>query len=163
MVQSPSKNPKLADSGGTWPELAHTRQICQIYQKRQNMPAALYPLSSIVLNGLNVAFDLYLSVTGTICYRAEFNIKILDNTVYGVRPFVYALLAITDPVRAHQKTPIKYTIFQWYLIRAVRAAANRLRKDDSTGNGSSGGPTSHKTGRADYGAHSISIGGWQLS
>ncbi|KAJ7107698.1 hypothetical protein C8R44DRAFT_744298 [Mycena epipterygia] len=93
---------------------------------------SFYPLASIVLNGLSVGCDLYLSVIGSITTQTEFNINILTNVIYGMRPSVYALLALSDPA----------------LMRAMSSvvAQARGRMEDTSGNGSSGVGVSHTTG-----------------
>ncbi|KAF7307341.1 hypothetical protein MIND_00528100 [Mycena indigotica] len=70
-----------------------------------------YPLASIIINGLTVACDLYLSVKGSIDSEKDLNIAILNNLVYGLRPSIYALLAVSDPA----------------LLRALRSAIHDCR------------------------------------
>ncbi|KAJ6623072.1 hypothetical protein B0H10DRAFT_2213769 [Mycena sp. CBHHK59/15] len=92
---------------------------------------SFYPMVSIALNGITVACDLYLSVTGSISSQKDLNISTLNNLMYGLRPAIYALLAISDPS----------------LLRSLRCAVNEFRgkKDNTTGNSSSGGPVSGST------------------
>ncbi|KAJ6601418.1 hypothetical protein DFH09DRAFT_562910 [Mycena vulgaris] len=103
---------------------------------------SFYPMVSIALNGITVACDLYLSVTGSISSQRDMNVAILNNLMYGIRPVIYALLAISDPA----------------LMRAMRSVLNeaRGRKDNTTGNSSSGGP-SHATGGASQGQITVHI------
>ncbi|KAJ7116799.1 hypothetical protein C8R43DRAFT_1137833 [Mycena crocata] len=104
---------------GTTPADAKTKAISHAAQYRGVIiRIAFYPAVSIVLNGITVACDLYF---------------ILNNLVYGLRPSIYALLAISDPA----------------LMRALRSLLNEYRgkKENTTGMSSSGGPVfiSHAT------------------
>ncbi|KAJ7024370.1 hypothetical protein C8F04DRAFT_1270386 [Mycena alexandri] len=70
---------------------------------------SFYPMVSIVLNGITVGCDLFLSVSGSISTQTDLNVSTLNNLMYGLRPSIYALLAISDPA----------------LIRAVRSLLHR--------------------------------------
>jgi hypothetical protein len=56
----------------------------------------LYPLVSCVMNFSTVALDLYQTVVG-VNTNLQFNLSLLDLSLYGIRLFFYAALAATDP------------------------------------------------------------------
>ncbi|KAJ7150321.1 hypothetical protein C8R46DRAFT_1229887 [Mycena filopes] len=99
---------------GPAPVDAKTRTLKHATEYRKVIiRVSLYPMVSIVLNGITVACDLFLSVSGSISTRTDLNVSTLNNLMYGLRPSIYALLAISDPA----------------LIRAVRSL---LRHRDSS-------------------------------
>ncbi|KAJ7750224.1 hypothetical protein B0H16DRAFT_1549877 [Mycena metata] len=65
---------------------------------------SFYPMASMILNGITVGCDLFVTSA-----RCRILILHLDNLMYGLRPSIYALLAVSDPA----------------LIRAVRSLLHR--------------------------------------
>ncbi|KAF7303038.1 hypothetical protein MKEN_01267100 [Mycena kentingensis (nom. inval.)] len=78
---------------------------------------SFYPAVSIVINGLTLACDLYLSAQGAEAITPpDYNITLLVDLLYGLRPSIYAFLAASDPA----------------LLRAIRVAVNELRGIDDS-------------------------------
>ncbi|KAK7031304.1 hypothetical protein VNI00_013559 [Paramarasmius palmivorus] len=57
---------------------------------------ALYPIASFITLSLSACGDIYLSVNG-ISSRVDYNVLLLSNISYGLRPVLYALVAAVDP------------------------------------------------------------------
>ncbi|KIK64094.1 hypothetical protein GYMLUDRAFT_40336 [Collybiopsis luxurians FD-317 M1] len=57
---------------------------------------ALYPLVSLIINVITVALDLNQTIHG-VETQSDFRLLVLDLILYGLRTFVYAILAIGDP------------------------------------------------------------------
>ncbi|KAJ6603564.1 hypothetical protein DFH09DRAFT_1124602 [Mycena vulgaris] len=62
---------------------------------------ALYPFLSCVLNFSGSTLDLYLAKHQENT-ELNFQLNVLDQCIFNARPFLYAVLAATDPVSAAQ-------------------------------------------------------------
>ncbi|KIK63393.1 hypothetical protein GYMLUDRAFT_72083 [Collybiopsis luxurians FD-317 M1] len=57
----------------------------------------LYPIASCFVNLLTVFTALHSTISNGIHSRADYDILLLSDALYGIRPIVYALLAASDP------------------------------------------------------------------
>ncbi|KAE9400109.1 hypothetical protein BT96DRAFT_919660 [Gymnopus androsaceus JB14] len=65
--------------------------------KRIILRIALYPLASCFVNLLSIFTALHSTIADGIHNQTDYNILLLSDSLYGIRPILYALLAASDP------------------------------------------------------------------
>ncbi|THV00374.1 hypothetical protein K435DRAFT_854839 [Dendrothele bispora CBS 962.96] len=71
---------------------------------------SLYPIVSLIINVITTALDLDTTIKG-VPTQAQFRLLVLDLILYGLRTFIYAILAAADPsfwnaIRAMRGKPL---------------------------------------------------------
>ncbi|KAI0685276.1 hypothetical protein BC835DRAFT_533554 [Cytidiella melzeri] len=59
----------------------------------------LYPMTSCIINLTSIMCVIHATVTDGVHTKTDYNVLLLSDFLYGGRAVVYALLAITDPIR----------------------------------------------------------------
>ncbi|KAI0029245.1 hypothetical protein K488DRAFT_88911 [Vararia minispora EC-137] len=74
---------------------------------------ALYPMASCIVNLTSIATVIHTTITNGVHSRADYNILLLSDFLYGGRAIVYAVLAATDPALLRAARAFITDVFGW--------------------------------------------------